>query len=106
VRLLGISKTLAREKRSPKSNDRSERMWRRQTALAVSLATLALGACATPTALTTKVALEAFKTIPNSKSAPCVMQRAVAAHNSTYDTLKTGKETVYKAPSDKCKASS
>jgi hypothetical protein len=28
------------------------------------------------------------------------MQRAVAEHNSRYDTLKTGAEKVYKAPCD------
>lgn len=28
------------------------------------------------------------------------MQRDVAAHNAAYDTLKTGKPVVYKAPCD------
>ena len=65
---------------------------------------LFLGACSTSDyALTTKVALDSFKPIPNSSVAPCVMQRAVAEHNSKYDTLKTGKETVYKAPGDNCR---
>lgn len=63
-------------------------------ALAVPLA-----GCATPTpSLTNGGALAAFKNIPNSPKAPCDMQKAVAEHNSRYDTLKNGKEVVYKAP--------
>ena len=62
------------------------------------LAALPAGACAIPTPLTKTSALDAFKQIPNSSQAPCTMQKAVAEHNSVYDTLKTGKETVYKAP--------
>lgn len=49
---------------------------------------------------TSESALRAFKPIPNSTRAPCVMQRAVAAHNSAYDTLQQGREVVYKAPCD------
>ena len=79
-------------------------MLNRRAALAISLATLSLAACATPTpSLTTKVALESFKPIPNHSAAPCLMQRAVAEHNSKYDTLKSGKLTVYKAPGGNCK---
>ena len=63
----------------------------------VTLALAAAG-CATPSPLMKTSALDAFKTIPNSAKAPCEMQRAVAAHNSVYVTLKTGKETVYSAP--------
>jgi len=48
--------------------------------------------------LTKTSALDAFKLIPNSSKAPCDMQKAVAEHNSVYTTLKTGAETVYKAP--------
>ncbi len=69
----------------------------RLPALAAVLS-LALGACETPTALLKTSALDAFKPIPNSAQAPCDMQKAVAEHNSVYDTLKTGKEKVYKAP--------
>lgn len=50
--------------------------------------------------MTKEGALSAFKTIPNSKQAPCPMQRAVAEHNSRFDTLKTGQAMVYKAPCD------
>lgn len=45
-------------------------------------------------------ALGAFKPIRNSRYAPCTVQRDIAAHNSVYDTLKTKKEVVYKAPCD------
>ena len=41
-----------------------------------------------------------FKPIPNSSGAPCEMQRAVAAHNSAYDSLVRKREVVYKAPCD------
>lgn len=63
----------------------------------LSLALL-LGACSTPIPLMTTSALQAFKAIPNSRQAPCNLQKSIAEHNSTYDTLRTGKETVYKAP--------
>lgn len=61
-----------------------------------------LGGCAsaTPTLLTEAGALAAFKALPNSARAPCVMQRAVAEHNSAYDSIKQGREVVYKAPCD------
>lgn len=65
----------------------------------VIAAALAAG-CATPTLLTNQGALAAFKPIPNSTQAPCSMQRAVAEHNSRYDTLKQGSEVAYKAPCD------
>lgn len=44
--------------------------------------------------------MAAFKPIPNSSRAPCVMQKAVAEHNSVHATLTTKKETIYKAPCD------
>lgn len=71
--------------------------------LIACVASLLLAGCAgsaTPILSTTESALAAFKPIPNSQRAPCVMQRAVAAHNSAYDTLKQGREVVYKAPCD------
>lgn len=43
-------------------------------------------------------ALKSFKTIGNYATAPCPLQKEVAAHNSVYDTLKKKKEVVYKAP--------
>jgi len=68
------------------------------TVLALALAPT-LGACSTPTlSLTNGGAIAAFKNIPNSPKAPCDMQKAVAEHNSRYDTLRDGKEIVYKAP--------
>lgn len=74
------------------------------TKLALSLATLALGACETPSQLTKGGALGAFKPIQNSALAPCPMQRDVAEHNSRYQSVKTGKPVVYKAPCDVDKA--
>jgi hypothetical protein len=64
---------------------------------------LALAGCAgqsIPMPLTEAGALAAFKPIANSRRAPCEMQRAVAAHNSAYDTLQVGREVAYKAPCD------
>ena len=72
-------------------------MLSRKLTLAV-LAALPAAACSTQTPLTKTSALAAFKLIPNSSRAPCDMQKAVAEHNSVYTTLKTGAETVYKAP--------
>lgn len=66
--------------------------------LALLPATLALAACETPTQLTKTSALDAFKPIQNSPAAPCDMQKDVAEHNSRYDSMKTGKPVVYKAP--------
>lgn len=59
-----------------------------------------LAACGTPTSVSTKGALDAFRTIKGSVADTCETQRQVAAHNSVYDTLKSGTETVYKAPCD------
>lgn len=61
------------------------------------LVTLALAGCSTPTGVSTKGALDAFKTISSSPKDTCQTQREVAEHNSRYDTLKNGKEVVYKA---------
>lgn len=63
-------------------------------------AVLAAGCATHIPILTDQGALAAFKPIPNSTRAPCTMQRAVAEHNSRYDTLKTGSEVAYKAPCD------
>lgn len=68
------------------------------TALALVLAPLLAGCETLTPSLTNGGALAAFKNIPNSAQAPCNMQIAVAEHNSRYDTLRDGKEVVYKAP--------
>ena len=78
--------------------------------LTVSALALSLGACAgsgTQIPSTDLGVVKSFKPIPNSKAAPCVMQKAVAEHNSVLATLTTGKETVYAAPceADKPKGS-
>lgn len=73
--------------------------FRRATPLAAGLLILPLAACAIPTPELTKAgALEAFKPIPASPRDTCDTQKAVAAHNSAYDSLKTGKDVTYKAP--------
>jgi hypothetical protein len=61
--------------------------------------------CSTPTpeALTSKVALSAFKPIASSCKDTKATREQIAAHNSAYDTLKTGKKTVYKPHSCKPK---
>lgn len=78
-------------------------MTQQQLFLIVCALSLALGACAGPGAIHTVSidgALRSFKTIPNSKAAPCAMQKAVAAHNSAYDSLRHKREVVYRAPCD------
>ena len=66
---------------------------------ALALATLALAACSTSTsAPTTKGALDAFKPLSMSRKDTCQTQTEIADHNSRYDTLKTGKDVVYKPP--------
>lgn len=67
-------------------------------ALALNLAGCAAKETSIP--LTEDGALRAFRPIPNSSTAPCPMQRAVAAHNSVYDTLKAKKAVYYRAPCD------
>jgi hypothetical protein len=60
---------------------------------------LLLAACGTPTpGVTSKGALDAFKPIASSPKDTCQTQEEIAEHNSRYDTIKTGKEVVYKAP--------
>jgi hypothetical protein len=69
-----------------------------------ALLTLPLAACAIPTSEpTTKGALDIFRPLHSSARDTCATQKEVAEHNSRYDTAKTGKETVYKAPCDKPK---
>ena len=68
----------------------------------VLLLLLVLPACAdnaTPLPGTTKL-LDELPRVANSTAAPCRLQREIAAQNSYLDTIKTGKDTVYKAPCD------
>lgn len=74
--------------------------WRSPAALLLSLATLHLAGCATPTPSSSKAVKRIFEPVPNYESAPCEYQRKWAAHNSKVATLKAGKEVVYKAPCD------
>lgn len=64
------------------------------------LVILPLAGCSTLTPVSSKGALEAFKPISSSKADTCQTRQEVAEHNSRYDTLKTGKPVVYKAPCD------
>ena len=64
----------------------------------------ALAGCGTLTpALTKTGALDAFEPITASPRDTCPTQRAVAEHNSRYDSLKSGKEVVYRAACDLAK---
>lgn len=54
---------------------------------------------ATPLPATTKL-LDDLPRVANSASAPCRMQKEVAAQNSYLATIKGGQEVVYKAPCD------
>ena len=68
--------------------------------LTVPLASLAitLAGCSTLTpGVTSLGAAEAFKPIASSPKDTCETQRQIAEHNSRLDTIKTGKEVVYKA---------
>jgi hypothetical protein len=72
----------------------------RKARLVPLLLPLALTACAiqTPSPTSPTVALEAFKPISNSPKAPCLVQKEISEHNSVYETIRSGKETVYLAP--------
>lgn len=61
-----------------------------------------LTACATPTP-PADVAVQSFRAIGYSVRDTCTTQREIAAHNSVYDTLKTGKAVVYQAPCERGK---
>ena len=63
---------------------------------------LALPACADPSTQlpgTTKL-LDELPVVENSPKSPCWQQRQIAAQNSYRATIKTGTDTVYKAPCD------
>jgi hypothetical protein len=75
-------------------------MSRKLTMLLVSLAP-ALAACETPiSGVTSLGAAEAFRPIAASPADTCETQKQVAEHNSRLDTIKSGKEVVYKAACD------
>lgn len=44
--------------------------------------------------------VQSFKPFLMDERDTCATQRAIAAHNSVYDTLKEGKERAYCAPCD------
>lgn len=75
------------------------------SAFALSLALAGCAAPATQIPLTETGALASFKPIPNSSRAPCQIQRAIAAHNSVYETLTTKREVIFRAPCDVDKGS-
>lgn len=63
-----------------------------------------MAGCATPTQPpVVDTSLQSFKPIGYSTRDTCPTQKEIAAHNSVYDTLKSGKPTVYQAPCDKAK---
>ena len=71
---------------------------RGRNVLLALVATLLLAGCQTPTAgLSRAGALAAFQPIRASAQDTCETLKQVAEHNSAYDTLKTGREVVYKA---------
>lgn len=68
---------------------------------------LALAGCAgqsIPSPSNTAGLLEALPPIRYKRNDLCSAQRGIAEHNSRWQTLKTGKETVYRAPCDTGKA--
>lgn len=69
--------------------------------LLASLPILGLAACATPTPPPSSgAAAQIFDPVPVYEKGPCWMQRKWSAHNSKVDTLKQGREVVYKPPCD------
>ncbi len=59
---------------------------------------LAAAGCSTPTpVLSNKGALSAFEPIAASAADTCPTQKAIARHNSAYDSIKAGKPVSYKA---------
>ena len=72
-------------------------MSQKHNLLLIVLALVPAG-CSTPESVTTKGALDSFRPLTMSRRDTCETQREIAEHNSRYDTLKTGKEKVYRAP--------
>jgi hypothetical protein len=67
---------------------------------AALLSVAILTACATPTP-PVDTSILSFKAIGYSLRDTCQTQREIAAHNSVYDTLRSGRQKVYTAPCDK-----
>ena len=72
-------------------------------AMLLSTAILALPACTSTPTPPIDTSLQSFKPIGYSKRDTCDTQKQIAAHNSVYDTLSTGRDTVYQAPCDRKK---
>lgn len=74
---------------------------------AISLA-MALAGCSTipsfgtdaPKGRVIDTSVQSFRPIAMSRNDTCPTQRAIAAHNSVYQTIKTGKVVAYRAPCD------
>ncbi len=63
-----------------------------------------LQACSTRTSGTgPDTSLTSFRPIGMSTRDTCQTQKEIAAHNSVYDTLKTGSAVVYQAPCERGK---
>lgn len=74
----------------------------RPTRASALLLLLLLPACGESSTLlpgTTKL-LDELPVVENSPKSPCWQQRQIAAQNSYRATIKTGTDTVYKAPCD------
>ncbi len=74
-------------------------MFKKQIVLGLVLATLTLAGCnPAPTSAVIDTSTLSFRPIPVDRRDTCATQKEVAAHNSVYDTLKSGKEVAYCAP--------
>ena len=66
---------------------------------ALAFATLALGACSTPTSgLVSKSVIDGLKPITMSRKDTCQTQIEIAEHNTRLEAIKSGKDVTYKAP--------
>ena len=76
------------------------KMLRKLTLFAMLLCAATLQACQTPgpPPQTADNSLRLFRPIGYSTHDTCNTQKQIAAHNSVYDTLKSGKPVVYQAP--------
>lgn len=71
----------------------------RKKALAL-LSALVIQGCADPLTQPpgTSIQLDKLPRVENSRESPCWQQKQVAAQNSYIETIKSNKETVWKAP--------
>lgn len=69
----------------------------RLTPLALSLALVA-GCANSPSGINAKKVADAIGTITPSRRDTCETQRQIAEQSSRIDTIRQGKEVVYKAP--------